>query len=187
MRASRPPDNGSEHPVRAGRGARRAPFEPPRRGPHGRPHGVALRVTNGGTTRGCGKPSMNPSRSKSRPNRDDRDPRVSAILRMGIDKVVSRKCGTRPFVLVHARAEGVRHDHARAIIDVSGTWQTPNPLGAGGLLAEGEAAFTDRIAYGIPDILGRARRIYARRTVLVVGSDHFGGQRAARSRAPGAE
>jgi thioredoxin reductase len=101
--------------------------------------------------------------------------RVSAISRLGIDKVVSRNRGTRPFVLVLETAKGVRHDRARAIIDASGTWRTPNPLGAGGLLAEGEAAFADRIAYGIPDILGRARRIYAGKTVLVVGSGHSAG------------
>lgn len=101
--------------------------------------------------------------------------RVSAISRMGIDKVVSRDRGTRPFVLAVETAEGLRRDRARAIVDASGTWQTPNPLGAAGLFAEGEAAFANRIAYGIPDILGRARNLYAGKTVLVVGSGHSAG------------
>ena len=52
--------------------------------------------------------------------------RVSAIARAGIDKVVSRHRGTRPFVLVIETAQGARRDRARAIIDASGTWQTPN-------------------------------------------------------------
>ena len=52
----------------------------------------------------------------------------------------------------------VRRDLARAVIDASGTWKTPNPLGADGTPAEGEAAFSERIAYGIPDVLGRDRR-----------------------------
>jgi thioredoxin reductase len=101
--------------------------------------------------------------------------RVSAISRMGIDKVVSRNRGTRPFVLVVETADGVRRDRAQAIIDASGTWQTPNPLGAGGLPAEGEAMFADQISYGIPDILGRARNTYAGKTTLVVGSGHSAG------------
>ena len=44
--------------------------------------------------------------------------------------------------------------------------------GASGLPAVGEAEFRDRIAYGIPDILGRDRSIYAGRKTLVIGSGH---------------
>ncbi len=65
--------------------------------------------------------------------------RVSAISRQGIDKVVSRDRETRPFILEVETTSGVRRDRARAVIDASGTWQTPNPLGADGLPAEGEA------------------------------------------------
>jgi hypothetical protein len=36
----------------------------------------------------------------------------------------------------------------------------------------GEAELADRIAYGIPDILGRDRHLYAGRKTLVVGSGH---------------
>ena len=101
--------------------------------------------------------------------------RVSAISRLGVDKVVTRNRDARPFVLVVETAAGARRDRARAVIDASGTWQTPNPLGAGGLSAEGEDAFADSISYGIPDVLGRSRRIYAGRTTLVVGSGHSAG------------
>jgi thioredoxin reductase len=101
--------------------------------------------------------------------------RVTAISRQGVDKVVSRDRETRPFVLVVETAAGVRRDRARAVIDASGTWQTPNPLGAGGLPAEGEAKFADRISHGIPDILGRSRKVYAGKTTLVVGSGHSAG------------
>ena len=58
------------------------------------------------------------------------------------------------------------------MVDASGTWATPNALGASGLPAVGEAEFRDRIAYGIPDILGRDRHLYAGRKTLVVGSGH---------------
>lgn len=98
--------------------------------------------------------------------------RVSAISRQGVDKAVSRDREARPFTLVVETAKGVRRDRARAIIDASGTWQTPNPLGAGGVRADGEPAFAGRIHYGIPDILGRSRDVYAGKTTLVVGSGH---------------
>lgn len=58
------------------------------------------------------------------------------------------------------------------MIDASGTWTSPNPLGAGGVAAEGEEASADRIAYNIPDVLGRDRATYAGRTTVVVGAGH---------------
>jgi len=103
------------------------------------------------------------------------DARVTAISRHGVDKVVSRGRETRPFVLAIESREGVRRDLARAVVDASGTWSTPNPLGASGLPAMGEAEFRDRIAYGIPDILGRDRNHFAGVTTLVVGSGHSAG------------
>jgi thioredoxin reductase len=98
--------------------------------------------------------------------------RIVAISRSGADKVLSKARETRPFLLLVETAEGTRRDSARAVIDASGTWQTPNPLGAGGLPAEGEKEFGNRIAYGIPDVLGRDRHLYAGRTTLVVGAGH---------------
>ena len=58
------------------------------------------------------------------------------------------------------------------MIDASGTYATPNPLGASGLPALGERAHRDRIFYGIPDVLGAHRARYAGRRVLVAGSGH---------------
>ncbi|MBN8993591.1 MAG: NAD(P)/FAD-dependent oxidoreductase [Rhizobiales bacterium] len=98
--------------------------------------------------------------------------RVTAISRLGVDKVVSHAREARPFVLAVKTVTGTRRDLARAVIDASGTWATPNPLGASGLPAQGELEFADRIAYGIPDVLGRHRDIYASRTALVVGAGH---------------
>ncbi|MER8993292.1 NAD(P)-binding domain-containing protein [Mesorhizobium sp. M0074] len=98
--------------------------------------------------------------------------RVVGISRWGADKVSSKERETRPFMLVVETASGTRRDSARAVIDASGTWQMPNPLGAGGIHAVGEAQFADRIAYGIPDILGRDRSLYAGKTTLVAGSGH---------------
>ena len=98
--------------------------------------------------------------------------RVTAISRLGLDKVVSRGREERPFCLSVSTADGSRRDLARAVIDASGTWASPNPLGASGLPADGEAEFVDRIAYGIPDVMGRDRALYAGRTTLVVGAGH---------------
>ncbi len=96
--------------------------------------------------------------------------RVAAITRLGMDKVTSKDRERRPFRLTVARkGEAPRHDLAQAVIDASGTWQNQNPLGASGLPAEGEEESADRIAYGMPDVLGRERANYAGRRVAVVG------------------
>ena len=61
---------------------------------------------------------------------------------------------------------------ARVVIDATGTWGTPNPVGASGLQAVGEAEASSRISYGIPDILGNARSRFERKRTLVVGAGH---------------
>ena len=101
------------------------------------------------------------------------DARVVAIGRRDIDKVVSRDRELHPFQLViRDRDGGTRRVLARAVIDASGTWTTPNPAGAGGMPVDGEEAFADRITYGIPDVLGRDRASYGGRTTLVLGAGH---------------
>jgi thioredoxin reductase len=96
---------------------------------------------------------------------------VKAISRQGIGKVVTRGREDRPFSLL-VQNGALRVDHARAIIDASGTWQNQNPMGASGFPAIGEAAAVDFIAYGIPDVLGADRAAYAGKRVLVVGGGH---------------
>jgi len=99
--------------------------------------------------------------------------RVSAVTRHGMDKVTSRGRDTQPFALSVTTPSGHhRRDLARAVLDASGTWTNPNPLGGNGLPVEGESKYAQHIAYGIPDVLGRERRAYAGRRVLVVGAGH---------------
>jgi thioredoxin reductase len=99
--------------------------------------------------------------------------RVVAISRQGLDKVTSRGRAERPFALTIEGKDGRRRIVlASAVIDASGTWQNPNPMGAAGLPVAGEHAYADRIAYGIPDILGAARAAYAGRRTLVLGGGH---------------
>ena len=98
--------------------------------------------------------------------------RVVAITRAGFDKVKTRGREDAPFVIRAATPEGEREYLASAVIDATGTWSQPNPLGVGGLPAQGESALRDRIAYGMPDVLGAERQRYAGRRVLVAGAGH---------------
>jgi hypothetical protein len=99
--------------------------------------------------------------------------RVTGITRLGCDKMTTRDRSDKPFELRLERADGTqRTDLARAVIDASGTWQNPNPLGASGLPADGERELADRIAYGMPDVLGTERHRYANRRIAVVGAGY---------------
>lgn len=77
-----------------------------------------------------------------------------------------------PYVLRVVGPDGERDVIARAVIDASGTYQTPNWIGAHGIPALGECDAGDAITYGVPDILGAARQHFADRSVLVVGGGH---------------
>jgi thioredoxin reductase len=99
--------------------------------------------------------------------------RVTRITRSGYDKMKTPGREMAPFALRVRSADGRESTLlARAVIDASGTWSTPNPLGADGTPAQGEAAAAKRIVYGIPAPLGTDRERYAGRRVLVVGSGH---------------
>ena len=58
------------------------------------------------------------------------------------------------------------------MIDASGTYARPNPVGAGGLPALGEEEAAAWIAPALPDVLGVDRQRFAGKTVLVVGMGH---------------
>jgi thioredoxin reductase len=100
---------------------------------------------------------------------------VLAVTRDGADKTRSRRRDRSPFVLRVRGADGaIAELAARAVIDASGTWRTPNPVGAGGLPplgseAEGVSALLET---AMPDVLGRDRERFAGRSVAVVGSGH---------------
>jgi thioredoxin reductase len=99
--------------------------------------------------------------------------RVTRITRAGYDKMKTEGRDAAPFALRVRGGDGRESTvFARAVIDASGTWSTPNPLGADGIPAAGEAEASGRILYGIPAPLGGDRPRYAGRRVLVVGSGH---------------
>lgn len=97
--------------------------------------------------------------------------RAVAVSRTGFDVMKSAGREASRFVALVRSADGNEEFvEAKAVIDASGTWATPNPLGASGLPALGEARARDRIHYGMPDVLGGARDRYAGKRTLVVGS-----------------
>ncbi|PKO69802.1 MAG: flavoprotein [Betaproteobacteria bacterium HGW-Betaproteobacteria-16] len=98
--------------------------------------------------------------------------RVMAVSRDGFDKAKTAGREQADFVLQVQTAEGMREMRARAVIDASGTWSQPNPLGVHGLPVPGEGDARARIVHGMPDVLGTDRSRYAGRKVLVVGAGH---------------
>ncbi|GIW03756.1 MAG: hypothetical protein KatS3mg059_0376 [Thermomicrobiales bacterium] len=99
--------------------------------------------------------------------------RVLAVTRAGLDKMKTDGRDRAPFLLMTRDTSGREEPYlARAVIDASGTYLTPNPLGGAGIPALGEREAADRMFYGIPDVLGMHRQRYAGRRVMVAGSGH---------------
>lgn len=97
---------------------------------------------------------------------------VTAITREGRDKLADMGRAESPFVVRYRDATGEHRVTARAVIDASGTWTRPNPIGVDGLTVPGEAEAAKLIAYGIPDVAGAERAAYAGRRTLVIGGGH---------------
>jgi cation diffusion facilitator CzcD-associated flavoprotein CzcO len=98
--------------------------------------------------------------------------RVTDISRVGFDKLKTMDREAAPFEIRYQNGQGPKIVRADAVIDASGTWQSPNPAGANGLRAIGEAQAANRIAYGMPDVLGKDSARYAGKTVAVLGAGH---------------
>jgi hypothetical protein len=98
--------------------------------------------------------------------------RVTGVARAGRDRVVDSGREEQPFTVHVLTADGVQERlTARAVIDASGTWSTPSPLGADGLPALGERTAVDGISYRVPDVRDEAVRArYAGKRTAVVGS-----------------
>lgn len=99
--------------------------------------------------------------------------RVLAVSRDGLDKAKAIGRADRPFLLRVRTPDGeVTEVRARAVIDASGTWEQPNPLGAAGLPARGEDRAGEYLVGPLPDVLGRDRARFAGRRTLVLGAGH---------------
>ena len=98
--------------------------------------------------------------------------RVVAVARHYHDLMKDGGRATAPYLVRVTGPDGEQDVLAQAVIDASGTIETPGALGASGLPAIGERAAANRIFYGIPDVLGTHRTRYDGQRVLVVGSGH---------------
>jgi len=98
--------------------------------------------------------------------------RVTDISRVGFDKLKSKGRDAAPFEIRYQNGQGPEVMRADTVIDASGTWHSPNPAGANGLRALGEQQAAHKIAYGMPDVLGKDRARYAGKTVAVLGTGH---------------
>ncbi|MGH8491195.1 MAG: NAD(P)-binding domain-containing protein [Gammaproteobacteria bacterium] len=97
---------------------------------------------------------------------------VTSIVRQGFDRARLVGRWGAPFeVRVKLTNESERRYLAKAVIDASGTWYSPNPVGAAGLPAVGEVG-ASHVTYGVPDVLGEGFDRYAGRRVMVVGTGH---------------
>jgi thioredoxin reductase len=99
--------------------------------------------------------------------------KVTAVSRSNVDKMKDKGREEAPFVLHIEYSNGDEAlIKAQAVIDASGTWHKPNPIGANGLPAVGEKRHHERIVYGIPDVAGTEKLRYANKRVMVVGTGH---------------
>lgn len=98
--------------------------------------------------------------------------RVSAVAREGMDRTRSAGRETTPF-LVRVDTGGHReHLLARAVLDASGTYGSPNPLLSTGLEPADDPAVAARVTHALPDVLGRDRDLFAGHHAVVVGAGH---------------
>ena len=98
--------------------------------------------------------------------------KVVSIGRKNVDKVKTSGRENLPFAIQVLQDNELKQFEAQAVIDATGTWNSPNPIGSGGVFAPGEVENRDSIFYGIPDIIGQHAARYRNKSVLVVGSGH---------------
>ncbi|MFF3669906.1 FAD-dependent oxidoreductase [Microtetraspora malaysiensis] len=95
--------------------------------------------------------------------------RVVAISRVDVDRLRTAGRDATPYAV---RLQDGTEITAQAIIDASGTWRTPNVLGANGLPAHGEQEATASIDHALPDVLSADRPHFAGKHTVVVGAGH---------------
>jgi thioredoxin reductase len=97
--------------------------------------------------------------------------RVTGVAKRGRDRIVDAGRDTEPFSVHVDGPDGPGVLDGSAVVDASGTWRGPNPLGADGLAAVGEREHAGHIAYGIPDFADPAVAArYAGKHVAVAGT-----------------
>jgi cation diffusion facilitator CzcD-associated flavoprotein CzcO len=100
--------------------------------------------------------------------------KVIGVSRRGRDLMVDSGRADQSLT-VHVRLDDGSRERiaARALVDASGTYSRPGPLGSDGYPAAGEAPHAEQVSYRIPDLTQpQERRTYAGRLTAVVGSGH---------------
>ena len=96
--------------------------------------------------------------------------RVVGVSRAGRDLLVDSGRDQDPFAVHVETAGGPERLLASAVVDASGTWRQPNPIGADGYPALGERENAHQFAYGTPDFADSAvAERYAGKHVAVAG------------------
>ncbi|KRC62154.1 flavoprotein [Agromyces sp. Root81] len=97
---------------------------------------------------------------------------VTDVTREGMDRTRTAGRAQTPFLLRIRTADGVEELTARAVIDASGTYRTPNSLGSSGIDPLGLSEVEDLVSHPLPDVLGRDRALFAGQHTVVVGAGH---------------
>lgn len=102
------------------------------------------------------------------------DSEVVGVARRGRDRVVDAGRDTEPLSVHIRHADGSEERIlARAVVDASGTWGSPNPLGSEGLPAIGERSAAQQISYRVPDLADeKIGSDYAGKHIVIAGSGH---------------
>lgn len=96
---------------------------------------------------------------------------VTGVAKKGRDLVVDSGRDEESFTVHATTSEGEQRINARAVIDASGTWAGPNPLGGDGLPAIGEKTHANKITYRVPDLADPATNDrYAGKHIAIAGT-----------------
>jgi thioredoxin reductase len=104
------------------------------------------------------------------------DTRVVHVARRGLlkeDTPGDSKRGRQPFrLLIRQGKNPERAEEADVVLDCTGTYGQHRWLGEGGIPAIGEEAAGAAIAYGLEDVLGDRKSVYAGKNILVIGGGY---------------
>lgn len=98
-----------------------------------------------------------------------------AVLQVGRATSVKKAevADVMPFRMLVRDASGKeRIETADIVLDCTGTFNTPNRLGDGGIPAVGELAAKPQIAWNLEDIAGEKRSHYAGKSIILVGDGY---------------
>ncbi|MGC5171401.1 NAD(P)-binding domain-containing protein [Microbacterium sp. DT81.1] len=98
---------------------------------------------------------------------------VLGVTREGMDRTRTRGRAATPFAVRIRTSDGtVEEIAARAVIDASGTYLSPNSLSSSGLELLGMSEISEAVTPALPDVLGHDRGRFAGRRATVVGAGH---------------